>query len=687
MGQTIGQRFERLMDDHFVGRTFETELFRQFLERLEEKPERILNVFGTAGMGKTYLLDRFAAITRELNALPVPIAIGETLNDPGAVCRLILQGLGQEAVEGNENAADRSIQAVQKAAETRKVVLLFDGYEEAAGLDHWLRTRYLPNLPPNVLIVIAGRYALEGPWRHTPAWKRIIVRLPLSELTYEDIRKYMRHWEIENEEKIDAVWLRTLGHPLAMSLLTPLPAEAAAPGDLARIGTGTTFEAMLDHWLQEAPDDELRELLFAASVTRSFSQELLSEMTGKAVPPTLFDRLIRLSFISRGAGGWRLHDIVWETLRNAFRDRLPDTFDRYSRRAVEYGERKIGEGIRRGEDISRTVAELLHFSGNPVMRAHYRHAGMSPHYREPLHAGNAPELAAYLKRRREQPRAWHVRCSDPESRVLYRFDFSPEESLLRLSGFAPGEGPNWPDGSVELLRNEVGRVIGLFVVVPVREDTWEFLSSAPISRAFFRRLNPGERRELIAAGERNQAWYLYGVDVEDLENEQLRSDIVRHLFDRVLAGNLIITSAPPLPYYDAALTGLGFEVVPEAEHDDYGIGKPARTYWLDTRNEKLQAFLKRMTGREPDAERAEDRRREAADPAGFRELTERERDVARLLAAGNTNQEIAASLFVSEAAVKKHVNAMLSKFGLKNRTQLARLFFENRPAGTEGSDE
>ncbi|UUZ87056.1 LuxR C-terminal-related transcriptional regulator [Paenibacillus sp. P26] len=53
-------------------------------------------------------------------------------------------------------------------------------------------------------------------------------------------------------------------------------------------------------------------------------------------------------------------------------------------------------------------------------------------------------------------------------------------------------------------------------------------------------------------------------------------------------------------------------------------------------------------------------------------LTPREREVAERLVNGETNAEIAASLFISEAAVKKHVNAMLHKYGVKNRTRLAK---------------
>jgi two-component system NarL family response regulator len=51
------------------------------------------------------------------------------------------------------------------------------------------------------------------------------------------------------------------------------------------------------------------------------------------------------------------------------------------------------------------------------------------------------------------------------------------------------------------------------------------------------------------------------------------------------------------------------------------------------------------------------------------ELTEREREVLRLMATGRSNQEIGAALFITEGTVKFHVNNILSKLGVNDRTQ------------------
>lgn len=53
------------------------------------------------------------------------------------------------------------------------------------------------------------------------------------------------------------------------------------------------------------------------------------------------------------------------------------------------------------------------------------------------------------------------------------------------------------------------------------------------------------------------------------------------------------------------------------------------------------------------------------------ELTPREREVSRLIAAGRSNRAVAAELVISERTVEKHVEAILSKLGFSSRSELA----------------
>jgi DNA-binding NarL/FixJ family response regulator len=60
-------------------------------------------------------------------------------------------------------------------------------------------------------------------------------------------------------------------------------------------------------------------------------------------------------------------------------------------------------------------------------------------------------------------------------------------------------------------------------------------------------------------------------------------------------------------------------------------------------------------------------------------LTPQELQVARFVAEGRSNKEVAAQLFLSPRTIDSHLRSVFSKLGITSRTQLARL-----PLGAEG---
>lgn len=72
---------------------------------------------------------------------------------------------------------------------------------------------------------------------------------------------------------------------------------------------------------------------------------------------------------------------------------------------------------------------------------------------------------------------------------------------------------------------------------------------------------------------------------------------------------------------------------------------------------------------------------ESAPPGDHAALTNREQEVLKLLAAGQSNKEIARELGVQDVTVKLHVRTLSRKLGARNRTQAAMIARDRKLLG------
>jgi DNA-binding NarL/FixJ family response regulator len=139
----------------------------------------------------------------------------------------------------------------------------------------------------------------------------------------------------------------------------------------------------------------------------------------------------------------------------------------------------------------------------------------------------------------------------------------------------------------------------------------------------------------------------------------------------------------------SALSATRVIILTTFDYDQYvfdGIKAGARGYLLKyTPADELLATIRRVHAGESIIQPsvatrliAEFTRLRGADGAKgaapeFEPLSERERDVLRLLAEGHSNKEIAARLVLAEGTIKNHVSTILEKLHAANRTQAARV--------------
>ena len=324
MPSRLADRLKAARRQRFVGRSDEREIFQSALSSTET-PFQLLYIFGPGGIGKTTLLREFTSMAAQAqvpaqsldarNIEPTPESFYNAL-------RLALElGTDADPLEALANHAQRHI-------------LLIDTYELLTPLDPWLREVFLPQLPENVFIVLAGREPPVSAWTADPGWQTLVHTISLRNLNPEESREYLAQRRVPAGQH-QAVLNFTHGHPLALSLVADVfdqrPIIHFQPEAAPDI-----IKALLEQFMDKVPGPAHRAALEACALVRLTTEALLSAMLLNTDVHELFDWLRRLSFIEARPGGLAPHDLAREALIADVHWRNPDWYRELHKRARTY---------------------------------------------------------------------------------------------------------------------------------------------------------------------------------------------------------------------------------------------------------------------------------------------------------------------------------------------------------------
>lgn len=661
------QTLERLEQQYFIGRDHELQVFSDMMTG--RSPRRILNIYGPGGVGKTFLLRGMQRQAEMAGALVLKL----DADDFDASIRGFSEGF-QAALQEHDLLTGRSIDpsqlgdafaALELIAAGMPVVIIIDTYEVIQHFDHWLRERFVRNLPAKAVTVIAGRNPLGGGWVASPAWRSLVQSISLQAFTSEQTADYLARFDIVEAGLVSSIHRFTQGHPLSLSLAAHMTDQAAA--ELSSEARSDILLQVAERWRADIRDHDLQQLVETTAVLHDFNQEKLAFILGEAVPADLFRKLISLSLIKPVRNGWTMHELLRQAIGADLLRREPARHEQVRKQAAIY----IYEQLISGHRTEQNVVRFFYYTGDELIRSvmfHNFEIQTPPDlYLEPITDQTLPEVHAYIARDHvyQLPDGTHATAvdftlpADQESVPLsVTEEHNMREAEMRLALDVDALGPE----SFHLLKNGAGETVGMANIIPIHRETLPLLRQMPVTRAYFRALDDESLQSYDVPREQPAGLFVRSLVYQDPMDAFVRSYLLYRLFPLLISAERIVVSTP-LKLYSQLLQRFGFEQVEGATHFDYGADQPSPTYVLDLGEQRLAAYLKTFVSDDMPQRHTEKIREEL-------DLTEREADVVSLIVQGKSNADIGQALHLAEVTVKKHVSRILHKAGVENRQQL-----------------
>jgi hypothetical protein len=321
MAQRLRERLLLQATSNFVGRTQE---IADLFHLLEEQNTPVVFVHGIGGIGKSSLLEVFAAQAQALGIVLIKLD-----------CRAVkpsTEGFLHElnaAIGGD--AADLEQIALRLSRLGERVILAFDTYEVFRMMDTWLRQVFIPALNDNVQIVFFGREAPVSAWYTASGWEGMFQSIllgPLSNVESEELLLQCGVSEMDTQR----VTQFTHGHPLALKLAAATIVERPDL-NLKEVESQHVVTELTRLYLSDVPDAVARVALEAASVIRRTTRSLINAMLPDLAPNDAYDRLQGLPFVDSASDGLMIHDLVQQAVATHLRAVDPERYHFYRQAA------------------------------------------------------------------------------------------------------------------------------------------------------------------------------------------------------------------------------------------------------------------------------------------------------------------------------------------------------------------
>jgi DNA-binding response OmpR family regulator len=361
----------------FVGRERELALLNTLLG--DDGP-LVLHVRGAPGVGKSRLLDMFAAGARARGATVVCLD-GHAIEPTEAGFRHAL------ASALSESSHDQS-----PAWAGRRVVLAIDAYEDLRLLDTWLRQMFVPSLPATARVLMVSREPPVGRWLSAPEWGELFRSVAVEPLPPPAALDLLARAGIppESGRRINAV---VRGHPLALTL------AAAAARERADLSLATTeldgvLRQLSRDYLAQVEDPLVRRALVACSVVRRITVPLLRALVPEVDAENAHAGLQSLGIVTVTPDGLAVQDVLRQALAADLRASDPARHRDYRRAAWRYLRSETAGAAR--ADLWRFTADMLYLIEDRVVRQTFFPQGVASYAVEPARLQDADDISSIV---------------------------------------------------------------------------------------------------------------------------------------------------------------------------------------------------------------------------------------------------------------------------------------------------